>query len=168
LARDSNTTWNFTITKGDGTTVTKTADCSSIYTDARVGYYTQAQYDSHYKDGVTAGWQSVWFHWSDSPKNTNYVVTDAIGKYMTAHYTDADGVYHEWDTSWGPIPNPGTPPNSMKITRATWHSTSGTRYYGKLYYWDDDVEDYVAVIDQDRYWYHSGSNKSGTTTVYYN
>ena len=55
----------------------------------------------------------------------------------------------------------------ISITRASWHSVSGTVYKGKLYYWDDDDESYVAVVNANKYWYYSDSNKSGTTTVYY-
>lgn len=58
-------------------------------------------------------------------------------------------------------------PDSMSITRATWHSVSGIVYYGKLYYWDDDDQDYNPVINSNRYWYYSSSNKSGTSTVWY-
>ena len=57
--------------------------------------------------------------------------------------------------------------NSMSITRAGWHSTSGNVYYGKLYYWDDDDQSYSPVVNSNKYWYYSGSNKSGTTTVWY-
>ena len=57
--------------------------------------------------------------------------------------------------------------NHISITRAGWHSTMGNVYKGKLYYWDDDVEDYVPVVNSAKYWYYSDSSKSGTTTVYY-
>lgn len=58
-------------------------------------------------------------------------------------------------------------PNEMTITRASWHSTSGTVRYGKLYYWDDDDGSYQPVINQNKYWYYSDDSKSGTTTVHY-
>ena len=57
--------------------------------------------------------------------------------------------------------------HSLSITRAGWHSTSGNVYYGKLYYWDDDDKSYSPVVNQNRYWYYSGTSKSGTTTVWY-
>ena len=58
-------------------------------------------------------------------------------------------------------------PNEMTITRASWHSVSGTVRYGKLYYWDDDDESYSPVINENKYWYYSDDSKSGTTTVHY-
>ena len=59
--------------------------------------------------------------------------------------------------------------NKMSMTRAkTYRSSSGQdSYYGKLYYWDDDVEEYVAASESNAYWYYSQTNRSGTNSVYY-
>ena len=57
--------------------------------------------------------------------------------------------------------------SSISMTRAGWHSVSGNIYKGKLYYWDDDTEDYEPVVNSAKYWYYSDSSKSGTTTFYY-
>ena len=59
--------------------------------------------------------------------------------------------------------------NKMSMTRAkTYRSSSGQdSYYGKLYYWDDDVEEYVAASGSNAYWYYSQTNRSGTNSVYY-
>lgn len=58
-------------------------------------------------------------------------------------------------------------PNSIQITRASWHSTSGNVYKGRLYYWDDDDGSYQPVVNGSYYWYYSDDSKSGTTTVHY-
>ena len=60
-------------------------------------------------------------------------------------------------------------PNSMNITRViAGRSTSGQdTYFGKLYFYDARVGQYVAAYDSNAYWYRSGSNKSGTTSVRY-
>ena len=60
-------------------------------------------------------------------------------------------------------------PNSMGITRApAYKNSSGNyEYYGKLYYYDNTSNVYRAASDSDHYWYYSGTNKSGSTTVHY-
>lgn len=46
------TVWNVSIKRGSGfTSVSKTIDLASVYTDARSGYYTKAQYDARYDEG---------------------------------------------------------------------------------------------------------------------
>jgi hypothetical protein len=75
------------------------------------GWNVYVNATSIYNNAYVAGGQAAWFIWKDNPKTTNYPVTDAIGKYMTGFYRDAAGTMYEWDTSWGPIPNPGTTPS---------------------------------------------------------
>ena len=61
--------------------------------------------------------------------------------------------------------------SSMGITRRpVYKNSSGNyEYYGKLYYYDNSVSPgvYRAASDSDGYWYRSGTNKTGSTTVYY-
>ena len=47
--------WDFAITKGDGTVTMLSIDSSAIYSDARVGYYSQQQYNTHYQEGIIEG-----------------------------------------------------------------------------------------------------------------
>lgn len=60
--------------------------------------------------------------------------------------------------------------NDATMTRvvAGRDSSMHTLYYGKLYYWDDDAEEYVAAYSGNAYWYRSSSNLgSGSTTVHW-
>ena len=91
-------------------------------------------------------------------KGTSYqVYSNYFGMSGTA-----ENIYREGYNDGG-----GGYTHSMTITRASWHSVSGTRYYGKLYYYDDDSGDYEPVVNSNKYWYYSNSNKSGSTTVHY-
>ena len=58
------TIWNVSATRGDNTTFADTLDLASVYTDARSGYYTAAQYNSYgttqYNSGYEAGWKAGW------------------------------------------------------------------------------------------------------------
>ena len=56
--------------------------------------------------------------------------------------------------------------SSIGITQASWHSTMGTVKSGKLYYWDDDSEDYEPVVNSNKYWYYSDYS-IGNKTIYY-
>jgi phage minor structural protein len=66
---------DFTIKRADGTTKTLQIDVSNIYTTARSGYYTQSQYDAHYRDGYSAGW--------------------------AGYYNDSANWYSDWDVGGG-------------------------------------------------------------------
>jgi len=59
--------------------------------------------------------------------------------------------------------------HSMTITRVPAGYTDNKEYvyYGKLYYWDEFNARYVAAYSSNQYWYRSGTNKSGSTTVHY-
>lgn len=46
------TVWNVSVSRGGGySSVGKTINLASVYTDARSGYYTKAQYDARYNEG---------------------------------------------------------------------------------------------------------------------
>ena len=92
------------------------------------------------------------------------------GQYVyKAYYENADG--DDVETGASITVNVAVPAeqhtHSFGVTRATWHSVSGTVAYGKLYYWDDDDESYSAVVNSNYYWYYSSTSVSGSTTVWY-
>lgn len=111
----------FTITSADGTTRNLTINCGTIYSTARSGYYTQAQYDSYGSSRYNDGWDEhlnhtyAWFEMSDSPCEQNYGMT--AGKYFRIFYIGSDGVRRIGkdsvngvmkEISWGPVPQSGS------------------------------------------------------------
>lgn len=62
------TVWTFQINKGDNTTTTLAIDCASIYTAARSGYYTQAEYNERFNAGWYAYYDSSYW---EIPSSSN-------------------------------------------------------------------------------------------------
>ena len=62
------TVWTFQINKGDNTTTILAIDCASIYTAARSGYYTQAEYNERFNAGWYAYYDSSYW---EIPSSSN-------------------------------------------------------------------------------------------------
>ena len=153
--------WTFKITKADGTYKNLDIDCSSIYSDARSGYYTQAQYNSYGTTRYNAGWDDhlnhnyAWFETSDSPCQQNYAM--ATGKYYRIYYVNSSGSRTiGTDTvngtvktiSWGPVPSSGGAgtidiPTSQITTRQSSYGTELTTLRNKFLQAQSDY-DWVA------------------------
>lgn len=68
------TVWNVNIQRGGGySTVGKTIDLASAYSDAREGYYTAAQYAAHYNEG-----------WNDALTACGFT-TSTVGFYSSSY-----------------------------------------------------------------------------------
>lgn len=129
-----------------------------ILPDSGYSYLTSVTVNSAqsiYNEAYAAGSQAAWFKWVDSPKSTNYGVTDAVGKYMTGVWREADGTQHEWDTSWGPIPS-----SSHSITITT----------DNVGHSDDPGSSYVEIWSTTNFirnrWYCFTVNCGGTSKKY--
>ena len=101
---------------------------------------------------ATNGYRKEILFYADNGKGAATAVTMAYRNGYAKGKSDAGGGYT----------------HSMSITRSlAGVDTDGNIYYGKLYYINAKTGKYVAASASDRYWYYSGTNKSGTTTVHY-
>ena len=128
------TTWNVSISRSDGTALATTKDFSAIYTDARSGYYTQAQYDANWTagfnagvpTGATLGTKVTGTTWNVSIARGSYT---AVGKTidLANAYTDARSGYYtkaQYDANWTTGFNAGAPTGATlgtKVTGTTWN-----------------------------------------------
>ena len=100
-SKQSGTTWYVTVTKTDSTTVDKTVDLASAYSDARAGYYTAEQYNANWTTGfnagvptgATLGTKVTGTVWNVSIARGSYA---AVGKTidLSSAYTDARSGYY--------------------------------------------------------------------------
>ena len=95
------TTYNVSIARGSYTAVSKTIDVSTAYTDARVGYYTQAQYNAYGTERYRAGSQAVNLStkWSNGTPYTsgsnNKLTVETTGRVNSSG--NADNITREWN-----------------------------------------------------------------------
>ena len=128
------TVWNVSISRSDGTALGTTKDFSDIYTDARSGYYTQAEYDANWTTGfnagvptgATLGTKVTGTTWNVSIARGSYT---AVGKTidLANAYTDARSGYYtkaQYDANWTTGFNAGVPTGATlgtKVTGTTWN-----------------------------------------------
>jgi hypothetical protein len=109
------TTYNVSISRSDGTALGTTKDFSAIYTDARQGYYTQSQYDAHYRDGYIDGWAGYyndsanWYSaWDVGGGNYEVWVPQKTKTWNGSGWNDAGSIKWFTYSSSGTNPYPTT------------------------------------------------------------
>lgn len=133
------TVYNISISRSDGTALATTMDFNSIYTDARDGYYTQAQYDANWTTGFNAG-VPTGATLGTKVTGTTWNVSIARGSYtavgttinLSSAYTDARSGYYtkaqydaNYNSGWNDCRNACT-----EVTRYTRTATGGGGAYG--------------------------------------
>ena len=170
--KSSGTTWNVSIARGSYTAVSKTINLSSVYTDARSGYYTQAQYDAHYVDGWNAGWNA---YYDDSPDwikdwsegSNTYSVwcpkkTTSFDYYNSAYGRGKGNGSSTTCAEWFRYQTGGSYSNTISVKQAVGY-TGVTKFvaYAKT------NTGYTALMNNvSGYWYFSPSTNLGNTSSY--